>query len=188
MAVAPVPIIPLLFFLHLLVLPVLLVPLFQIMPIGTIFALIPVVIVLVSRVVHSHLNILRFRRRSHHRTRGRKCRREDESAKASPCYMHRCFLQAAIHAPRSELRHSIELNDVVLIAEVMRRETYHNLLLHNRAARSFFREYSAPCKLFSGLLYLKYGDAREFTATKCRELGLPLYSGLGITKGRKPQV
>jgi hypothetical protein len=30
--------------------------------------------------------------------------------------MHRCFLQAAIHALNRELRHSIELNAVVLIA------------------------------------------------------------------------
>jgi len=86
------------------------------------------------------------------------------------------------------LRHSIELNAVVLIAEVMRRETHHDLLLHNRAARSLFQEYSAPCKLFSGLLYLKYGDAGEFAVTKCRELPLHLHSGLGIMKGRKPQV
>jgi hypothetical protein len=69
--------------------------------------------------------------------------------------MHRCFLQAAIHARGCELRHLIELKAVVLIADVMRRETHHNLLLRNRAARTFFREYSAPCKLFSGLLYLK---------------------------------
>jgi hypothetical protein len=39
-----------------------------------------------------------------------------------------------------------ELNAVMLIAEVMRRETHHNLFLHNAAARSFFREYSARCK------------------------------------------
>jgi hypothetical protein len=44
------------------------------------------------------------------------------------------------------LRHSIELNAVVLIAEVMRRETHHDLLLHNAAAPAFFPEYSAPCK------------------------------------------
>ena len=86
------------------------------------------------------------------------------------------------------MQHSLELNAVVLIAEVMRRETHHDLLLHNRAARSFFREYSAPCKLFSGLLYLKYGDAGEFAVNKCRELRLHLHSGLGIMKGRKSQV
>jgi hypothetical protein len=40
----------------------------------------------------------------------------------------------------------LNLKAVVLIAEVMRRETHHDLLLHNAAARGFFREYSAPCK------------------------------------------
>jgi hypothetical protein len=33
------------------------------------------------------------------------------------------------------LQHTLELNAVVLIADVMRWETHHNLLLHNRAAR-----------------------------------------------------
>ena len=79
MAVPPVPIIPLLFFLQFLVLPILLVPLFHVMPVGMIFAFIPVVIILVSRVVHPHLHFLRFRRRSHHRTSGRKCRRQNEA-------------------------------------------------------------------------------------------------------------
>jgi hypothetical protein len=69
------------------------------------------------------------------------------------------------------LQHSLELNAVVLIADVMRRETHHNLFLHNRAARSFFREYSAPCKLFSGLLYLKIletlGSSPSISAESC---------------------
>jgi hypothetical protein len=60
--------------------------------------------------------------------------------------MHRCFLQAAIHALHRELRHSSELNAVVLIASVMRRETHHDLPLHNGAAPDSFREYSARCK------------------------------------------
>jgi hypothetical protein len=72
----------------------------------------------------------------------------------------------------------IELKAVVLIADVMRRETHHNLRLRNRAARTFFREYSAPCKLFSGLLYLKYGDAGEFALNKCRKLRLHPHSAL----------
>jgi hypothetical protein len=85
------------------------------------------------------------------------------------------------------LQHSLKLNAVVLVAEVMRRETHHNLLLNNGAARSFFQEYSAHCKLFSGLLYLKYGDAREFTVKMVR-VAVDLHSRLGIMKGRKPQV
>jgi len=40
--------------------------------------------------------------------------------------MHRCFLQAAIHTPSCELQHSLELNAVVLIADLMRRKTHHD--------------------------------------------------------------
>jgi hypothetical protein len=48
--------------------------------------------------------------------------------------------------PTCELRHSVELNAVVLIAVAVRRETHHDLLLRNGAAPSFFPEYSARCK------------------------------------------
>jgi hypothetical protein len=59
MAVAPVPVISLLFLLEFVVFPVLFVPLFQIMPVGAIFTLVPVVIVLVVPIVNSYLDVLR---------------------------------------------------------------------------------------------------------------------------------
>jgi hypothetical protein len=59
MAVAPFPVIPLLFLLEFVVFPVLFVPLFQIMPVGAIFTLVPVVIVLVVPIVNSYLDVLR---------------------------------------------------------------------------------------------------------------------------------
>ena len=75
MAVAPFPVIPLLFLLEFVVLfPVLFVPLLQIMPVGAILAFVPVVIVLVVPIVNSYLDVLR-RPGGRHRTSGRKSSR-----------------------------------------------------------------------------------------------------------------
>jgi hypothetical protein len=74
MAVAPFPVIPLLFLLEFVVFPVLFVPLLQIMPVGAILTLVPVVIVLVVPIVNSYLDVLR-RPGGHHRTSGRKSSR-----------------------------------------------------------------------------------------------------------------
>jgi len=56
MAVAPVPVILLLLMVPRGILVILLVPFFQVAPVGAVFAFIPIVVVMVARIVDSDLN------------------------------------------------------------------------------------------------------------------------------------
>ncbi len=91
----PVPVSGLLSAILFVVRAIILMPFYQIASVGVVFAVIPVVVVTVMRIIDSNLNFLRCRS-SYNRSARRKSSRQKQRAYKSTCTVHIGSLLAAI--------------------------------------------------------------------------------------------